>query len=342
MCVLKRTSLRYEPQDEKRNSLSHKDGTSLCKFGKEHLFMKIAFSFTARSNEDHTQNLPPAHDYQLFNHNQNTLKNVNELHWWTEMPVVAKPPREIPSMKLGLPQAIALKKKVSLRSQVLHRKSQGVCVCGSRFEKADLGRRRRQSGSPALAGIWAPFLHSAVSFFHAGGDSRSADCIWLAMNQQTVPQLSLLSWRKPFFSHLQADVLVWLMVTYSNLPFGFQSRKKSAWTPGGQQTKTAGRWPPKPQSCSPRQSCSSAARGRCAGPVVSSSSRETWPHEEHEMCSAQWLLTEGGHGASLVWFCYKRSWSDLVETVRYGWCKRAAPHPIQEPKAPLKKSIICY
>lgn len=80
MCVLKRTSLRYEPQDEKRNSLSHKDGTSLCKFGKEHLFMKIAFSFTARSNEDHTQNLPPAHDYQLFNHNQNTLKNVNELH----------------------------------------------------------------------------------------------------------------------------------------------------------------------------------------------------------------------------------------------------------------------
>lgn len=48
--------------------------------GKKYLFIKIAFSFPARSNEDHTQNLPPAHDYQLFNHNQNILKNVNEVH----------------------------------------------------------------------------------------------------------------------------------------------------------------------------------------------------------------------------------------------------------------------
>lgn len=96
MCVLKRTSLRYEPRAEKRNSLSHKDGTSVCKFRKEYLFMKIAFSFPARNNEDHTQNLPPAHDYQLFNHNQTILTNINELHGWTQMPVVAKPPYEIP------------------------------------------------------------------------------------------------------------------------------------------------------------------------------------------------------------------------------------------------------
>lgn len=39
--------------------------------GKKYLFMKIAFPFSARSNEDHTQNLAPAHDYQLFTHNQN-------------------------------------------------------------------------------------------------------------------------------------------------------------------------------------------------------------------------------------------------------------------------------
>lgn len=77
--------------------------------GKKYLFIKIAFSFPARSNEDHTQNLPPAHDYQLFNHNQNILKNVNEVHWRTEMPLPAKPPREIPSVKLGLPRAIIKK-----------------------------------------------------------------------------------------------------------------------------------------------------------------------------------------------------------------------------------------
>lgn len=40
----------------------------------KYLFIKIAFSFPAKSNEDHTQNLPPALDYQLFNHNKNILK----------------------------------------------------------------------------------------------------------------------------------------------------------------------------------------------------------------------------------------------------------------------------
>lgn len=114
-----------------------------------------------------------------------------------------------------------------------------VCVfcgshyCGSTFEKADLGKSRRQVGSPALVGMWAPLLHCA------GGVSRSADCAWLAMNQQTVPQLSLPSWRKPSFLHLQADVLVRLMVTYSNLPFSFQSRKTCVQTPGDQQSQNS-------------------------------------------------------------------------------------------------------
>lgn len=113
MCALQRTSLRYELRTGKRNSLSHKDGTSVCKFRKEYLFRKIALCCPARRNEDHTQNLSPAHDCRLFNHNQNLLKNVNELHRWTEMPVVAKPPREIPYVRLGLPQDIIyiLKKK---------------------------------------------------------------------------------------------------------------------------------------------------------------------------------------------------------------------------------------
>lgn len=106
MCALQRTSLRYELRTGKRNSLSHKDGTSVCKFRKGYLFRKIALCCPARRNEDHTQNLSPAHDCRLFNHNQNLLKNVNELHRWTEMPVVAKPPREIPYVRLGLPQDI--------------------------------------------------------------------------------------------------------------------------------------------------------------------------------------------------------------------------------------------
>jgi len=134
MCALQRTSLRYELRTGKRNSLSHKDGTSVCKFRKEYLFRKIALCCPARRNEDHTQNLSPAHDCWLFNHNQNLLKNVNELHRWTEMPVVAKPPREIPYVRLGLPQDIIyiLKKKPKPESQVLpHRKpreAQGLCV----------------------------------------------------------------------------------------------------------------------------------------------------------------------------------------------------------------------
>lgn len=245
MCALQRTSLRYELRTGKRNSLSHKDGTSVCKFRKEYLFRKIALCCPARRNEDHTQNLSPAHDCWLFNHNQNLLKNVNELHRWTEMPVVAKPPREIPYVRLGLPQDIIyiLKKKAkawvpSTSPQKTQRSPRSVCsvaaiTAGSTFEKADLGKSRRQVGSPALAGMWAPLLHCA------GGVSRSADCAWLAMNQQTVPQLSLPSWRKPSFLHLRADVLVRLMVTYSNLPFSFQSRKTCVQTPGDQQSQNS-------------------------------------------------------------------------------------------------------
>lgn len=72
VCVPKRASHRSEPWAEKRNSLSHKEGISQhSSSGKnKYLFIKIAFSFPAKSNEDHTQNLPPALDYQLFNHNQ--------------------------------------------------------------------------------------------------------------------------------------------------------------------------------------------------------------------------------------------------------------------------------
>lgn len=241
MCALQRTSLRYELRTGKRNSLSHKDGTSVCKFRKGYLFRKIALCCPARRNEDHTQNLSPAYDCRLFNHNQNLLKNVNELHRWTEMPVVAKPPREIPYVRLGLPQDIIYILKKNAEAwvpQKTQRSPRSVCsvaaiTAGSTFEKADLGKSRRQVGSPALAGMWAPLLHCA------GGVSRSADWAWLAMNQQTVPHLSLPSWRKPSFLHLQADVLVRLMVTYSNLPFSFQSRKTCVQTPGDQQSQNS-------------------------------------------------------------------------------------------------------
>lgn len=51
-----------------------KESQHLSSGKNKYLFIKKAFSFPAKSNEDHTQNLPPALDYQLFNHNQNIWK----------------------------------------------------------------------------------------------------------------------------------------------------------------------------------------------------------------------------------------------------------------------------
>lgn len=80
MCVPKKASHRSEPWAEKKTLFPTEMESQYLSSGNKYLFIKIVFSFSARSNEDHTQNLPPAHDYQLFNHNQNIFKNVNEVH----------------------------------------------------------------------------------------------------------------------------------------------------------------------------------------------------------------------------------------------------------------------
>lgn len=97
VCVSpKRASRRSEPWLRKE-TLSHKDGISAFNFRKEVFTIKISFPFPARSNEDHTQTPPPAHDYQLLNHNPSIFRNANEVQWWTAMPVPAQAPCEIPS-----------------------------------------------------------------------------------------------------------------------------------------------------------------------------------------------------------------------------------------------------
>lgn len=75
VCVSQKgPSHRCEPWADKRNSFPQRKSQHLSSGKNKYLFIKIAFSFPAKSNEDHTQNLPPALDYQLFNHNQNILK----------------------------------------------------------------------------------------------------------------------------------------------------------------------------------------------------------------------------------------------------------------------------
>lgn len=63
------------------------------------------------------------------------------------MPVVAKPPCEIPSMKLGLPQAIALKKKSQSEVPSTSQK-EPRCVCSV---AADLRRQTLGGEEGSLA-----------------------------------------------------------------------------------------------------------------------------------------------------------------------------------------------
>lgn len=74
MCPKKGKSQIWTMGWEKKLFPTKKESQHLSFGKKKYLFIKIAFSFPAKSNEDHTQNLPPALNYQLFNHNQNILK----------------------------------------------------------------------------------------------------------------------------------------------------------------------------------------------------------------------------------------------------------------------------
>lgn len=96
------------------------------------------------------------------------------------------------------------------------------------------------------------------------------------------------------------------------------------------KAKTAGHWPHKTSNpC--RSRGGSAARTKEVG-------CRSCAHGVHQLacsltrgllngCSSAQLVIEGGFGVSFRQFCYKRCWSGLAETVRYGWCrgKRATP-----------------